>query len=327
MRRTRRRCGPIVLLAILCMLLGETGCQAHQATEEEASPPGSAGPPHGAPGIAGTAEDAGGEVVATVAGVAITRKQLVDELMTSDGAQTLREMMLRIAVAKEADAKGIAVTDGEVDRELRRMSENYGGEAAYYEAMQEQLGMNRDELRRDAKYRLQLERLATQNVQVSDQEIDAYLSGHQADFGPQTQFKLSHIVLPDERQAKDVLARLESGEDFAKLALTYSTDEYTADSGGDLGWIDADDPFTDPALLNAAGGLDVGQAAGPIRTKSGYELVQLNGRIEKPGLDAQAAREEARRQVAFSKAAPMAELEQSLLDKYKAQIFDAALQP
>ncbi len=38
------------------------------------------------------------------------------------------------------------------------------------------------------------------------------------------------------RQAKDLLARLKNGEDFAALALEYSSDKDSARNGGDLGW-------------------------------------------------------------------------------------------
>jgi foldase protein PrsA len=339
MERARRLGGPIVLLAILCMLLGEAGCQSHSAADAEA--PASGEPSGGAAGISGTGKsgssgaagtagavgEADRDTVATVAGIPITRQQLVDELMAGDGAQTLREMMLRIAVEQETRAKGIGITNEEVDQELHKRSENYGGESSYYDAMQEQLGMSREELRRDVKYQLELQELAVRSVKVSDSDVDKYVKDHQADFGPRTEWKLAHIVLPSEKQAEAVLAELEQGEDFAKLAEADSIDENTADSGGDLGWIAADDPFTDPAILSAAGELDVGQAAGPIQTESGYEMIQLNGRNVKPGMDAEAARREARRQVALGQAAPMADLEQSLLDKYQAEIFDKALKP
>ncbi|MBB6733349.1 peptidylprolyl isomerase [Cohnella zeiphila] len=346
MERTRRLSGPFVLLAILCILLGETGCQSNSGGEADS--PSSGGPQSGAPGIAGvtgvsgvagvsgdaesegakgTAENAGEDAVAAIAGTSITREQLVNELMAEEGAQTLREMMLRIAVEQEADAKGIKITDEEVDQELRARSENYGGESSFYDAMQTQLGMNRDELRRDAKYQLELQELAIRSVKVADADIDRYIDEHQADFGPRIEWKLAHIVLPSEKQAQALLSRLEQGEDFAKLAKAYSTDKNTSDGGGDLGWVEADDPFADQALLEAAGELDVGQATGPVRTENGYEIVELNGKNEKPGMDAQSARREARRQVALSRAAPMADLEQSLLDKYQAVIFDKELKP
>ncbi len=46
-----------------------------------------------------------------------------------------------------------------------------------------------------------------------------------------------HILVKDEKTANEVKAKLDKGEDFAKLAKEYSTDTGTAEKGGELGWI------------------------------------------------------------------------------------------
>lgn len=320
MRRTKRRYGPIVLLALMCMLIGEAGCTSGPATKASPGPGATKGGlPPGAP------TGNGDETVATVGGESITRGQLVDQLLANYGPQTLRTLMLRIAVEKEAEAKGISITDEEVEQELRRMSEGYDSEEQFYASMREQLGMDRDEVRRDAKYRLQLEQLATLQVEVPEEEIERYIKEHPDEFGPRTELRLSHIVAAKRSDAEQIVHRLEEGEDFEELAREKSTDEFTSENGGDMGWVDADDPLTDAALLKAAVALDVGQTAGPVRTASGYEIVKLTGRNTEAGMDAEAAKREARRQLALDKAVPMADLEQSLLEKYGAQISDPSL--
>jgi len=50
-----------------------------------------------------------------------------------------------------------------------------------------------------------------------------------------TEFKASHILLKDEKTAKEVIAKLKAGGKFFDLAKTYSTGP-TAPKGGDLGW-------------------------------------------------------------------------------------------
>lgn len=311
MKRTKRLYKPIVLLALMWMLIGETGCDS--GSSKTAAP-------------AGVSGDAG-QTVATVGGKSITKQELVDQLLKNYGAQALRTQMLRIAVELEAEAKGIEITDEEVDQELRRMSEDYDSEEQFYDSIREQLGMDKDEVRKDAKYRLQLEQLAISQVDVPEADIDRYIEDHPEVFGPKTKLQLSHIVTDSESGAKDILHRLEQGEDFAALAESLSTDEFTSEQGGDMGWVDADDPLTDPALIKAASDLEIGQMAGPVQTDSGYEIVELTGRNVTSGMSEDAARREARRQLALDKAVPMEDLEQTLLNKYGAKILDSSLQP
>ena len=322
MKRTKRLYRPIVLLALMWMLIGETGCDS--GSSKTAVPaPGSAA---GSPAPAGVSGDSG-QTVATVGGKSITKQELVDQLLKNYGAQALRTQMLRIAVEEEAEAKGIEITDEEVDQELRRMSEDYGSEEQFYAQVREQLGMDKEEVRKDAKYRLQLEQLAISQVNVPEADIDRYIEDHPEQFGPKTELQLSHIVTDSESEARDILHRLEQGADFASLAESRSTDEFTSDAGGDMGWVEADDPLTDPALLDAASELKIGEIAGPVKTGSGYEIVELTGRNVTSGMSEDAARREARRQLALDRAAPMEDLEQALLDKYGAKILDPSLMP
>ncbi|CAM3961253.1 peptidylprolyl isomerase [Cohnella lubricantis] len=327
MKRTKRRYRPIVLLALMWMLIGETGCDT--GTADKASPdPGNAATSPAPSGASGVSGDTSGDsqTVATVGGQSITKQALVDQLLKNYGAQTLRVQMLRIAVELEAEAKGIEITDEEVDQELRRRIEGYDSEDQFYEQAREQLGMDKEEVREDTKYRLQLEQLAIAQVEVPDGDIDRYIEEHPEVFGPRIELQLAHIVVRSESDANEVLQLLENGADFAVLAESLSTDEFTAESGGDMGWIDADDPLTDSALLDAAVSLEVGQVTGPVQTASGYEVVKLAGRNVTAGMSEEAARREARRQLALDRAAPMADLEQLLLDKYGAKVMDEALQ-
>ncbi|MCC3377246.1 peptidylprolyl isomerase [Cohnella sp. REN36] len=320
MRRTKRLLlKPIVLLALSCTLGVEAGCTADRA---EAPTPSGSGPtplaPSGAPGLS---EDP----VAIVDGEPILRGQLLNQLLSSYGEQTLRVLMLRMAVERETKAVDIVVSDEDVAQELRKMSEGYDSEEQFYAARREQLGMSPDEVRKDTKYRLQLERLAIRTVQVPETEIDRYVRDHQEEFAGRVRLKVAHLVVDKRSKAQDLLSQLEQGADFGDLVSRYSTDEDTAASGGELGWVEDNDPFLDPTLLTAASQLGVGEITGPVRTASGYELVLLSGRDETRAMAPDEARAEARKQLALAKAIPLGELEQSLLDKYGAKVLDPSL--
>jgi len=84
------------------------------------------------------------------------------------------------------------------------------------------------------------------------------------------------ILVYNQEEAKAVLARLEHGEDFTKLAWQY--DPYT---GGDLGWFPRG-YLTQKAIEDAAFKLQVGQVSGIIQTPLGYHIIKVEDRAIKP---------------------------------------------
>ncbi|WP_372633204.1 peptidylprolyl isomerase [Cohnella sp.] len=315
MRETIQRMPPLVLLALLATLMLASGC----TKDDKALAPDDHEPSESASG--------GDDVVASVGTTFISRQQLMDRLLASYGSQTLRSMMLAEAVKEEAGALNIEVTGEELEQELRWMSQGYENEDNFYRTMREQLGMSREEIREDARYRLLLEKLTTYNVEVSSDEIERYLGEHWAEFQPVRQYRLSKIVVQTDELARGLLDKLGQGDDFAELARTHSIDEFTADQGGDAGWIESNDPFEAAAVLEQAARMQVGDITGPVRTDQGYAIVRLDGVSEVQTRTEEDIRLEAKKLIALGKAVPVGDMEQALLDKYGAVIVDQALRP
>jgi peptidyl-prolyl cis-trans isomerase C len=86
----------------------------------------------------------------------------------------------------------------------------------------------------------------------------------------------SHILVADEARARELIAELDGGADFAELAQANSTDGSAA-GGGDLGWFDKGmmvAPFGD-----AAAALEIGQyTAEPVATRFGFHVILLEDR-------------------------------------------------
>jgi peptidyl-prolyl cis-trans isomerase D len=70
----------------------------------------------------------------------------------------------------------------------------------------------------------------------------------------------------------DAQARLAKGEDFGKVAQALSEDAATRSRGGDLGFVS--EGLFDDAFARAALALEKGQVSGPVRSASGWHLVQ-----------------------------------------------------
>ncbi|REE56402.1 foldase protein PrsA [Paenibacillus taihuensis] len=258
-------------------------------------------------------------IAATVGSERITEKQLNEQLRLQYGDQLLRTLMVRAATRLEADAYGLQVTEEEIDDELSIMMAGYESEQQYYDAMKEQLGLTREGVHDDAKYRLLLDKVAVRSVDVTDAEIDAYIADNKEQYSARTQLHLAWIVVPDRKTADEVLDKLSDGEDFALMARTYSIDSDTSENGGDLGYIDADDPFADQAMLEAAGGLSVGGVTGPITVDLGQAIIQLLEKKTEKEMSNSRQRDQARRDIALSKLNGLRSFEDQLLQKYDAK--------
>jgi peptidyl-prolyl cis-trans isomerase D len=81
-------------------------------------------------------------------------------------------------------------------------------------------------------------------------------------------------------RADEIAQHIHTGENFAKLAQTYSDDKNSANKGGALGWIS---PGTiDPAVEKVISSLaKPGDVSAPVQTKEGFNLIKLLA-VEKP---------------------------------------------
>jgi peptidyl-prolyl cis-trans isomerase C len=96
------------------------------------------------------------------------------------------------------------------------------------------------------------------------------------------QVKVRQIVVATEQEAKDVMARLEKGEEFAAVAKAVSKDTRSASKGGDLGWIRKHE---NPQIGEAAFGAEVGKINGPVQSRLGFHVFEVLEKRESTPLD------------------------------------------
>ncbi|GAP15030.1 parvulin-like peptidyl-prolyl isomerase, partial [Longilinea arvoryzae] len=95
-----------------------------------------------------------------------------------------------------------------------------------------------------------------------------------ADITPiQEQVWARHILVATEDEAKAVLDRLNKGESWNAIAAEVSTDTANKDNGGDLGWFPRG--VMETAFEDAAFSMKVGEISQPIKSDSGYHIIQL----------------------------------------------------
>lgn len=88
------------------------------------------------------------------------------------------------------------------------------------------------------------------------------------------EYKARHILVDTEEEAKEIIAELDKGGDFAELAKARSTDS-SAERGGDLGW------FTTDLMVQPFGEAVASQPVGepsetPVQTQFGWHVIQVD---------------------------------------------------
>ncbi len=109
---------------------------------------------------------------------------------------------------------------------------------------------------------------------VSDADTKAAYDDYKKQLGDK-EYSASHILVATEAEAKDIIAQLEKGGDFAKIAKDRSKDPGSQDKGGDLGWFSLGGmvkPFGDAVSKLQKGGI----TQAPVQTQFGWHVIKLN---------------------------------------------------
>jgi peptidyl-prolyl cis-trans isomerase SurA len=229
---------------------------------------------------------------------------------TEEQAAVLRLNVLRDLIDKEifrqrAEKLGLVATDDEVQTKLNELKAPYTQEE-FDKKLKEQ-GRTLDQLKEDLRRALTVDKVInkeiTSKIEIKDSDIRDYYNAHKAEFNLiEPQYHVAHIFVTTQpgqvRNRKDSKAqneadakrkiqmianRLDSGEDFATVAMDWSEDAETSLNGGDLGPMpESGLKQTDPATRDAVLKLKPGQYSGiitvvPPGTKQvlGYRIVKL----------------------------------------------------
>lgn len=216
----------------------------------------------------------------------------------------LRELIENEIIMHRAEKLGLLATDDEVDRKLNEVKSPYTAEQ--FDAKLKEKKISLDDFKRDIRRSLTVDKVlnkeVTSKISITDQDISNYYNQHKAEFNLiEPQYHLARILVtstpnPEVRtqnkaqndsdarkKIQMILNRLDSGDDFATLAMNYSEDTSTSGNGGDLGFVpESSLRNTDPGTREVVGKLKPGQYSGIIplanpmnKQVSGYQIVKL----------------------------------------------------
>lgn len=173
---------------------------------------------------------------------------------------------------QEAEKRGITVSDEEMEATLQDVLDNYyGGDKA---ALEEELGMSVDTYKEYFMKESLLEQKLTMDMVNNPEVVDV--------------IKARHILVDTEEEAKDIIAQLDNGADFAELAKQYSTDTGSAVDGGELGYFAVNGVTTSKMVANFTAGakaLAVGDYSKvPVASEYGYHIILVEDKQDNVNL-------------------------------------------
>lgn len=216
-----------------------------------------------------------GNVIATSKAGDVTDMELYAEMKEKYGPQM--EQALQELMQKKVLSDKYEVTDEELDKEVKTAKEQLGDQ---YEMFLAQYGLDEDGFKEFLKLELLREKAALADIKVTDKEVKEYYDSWQPEI------QVSHILVEDEANAKEVKQKLADGGDFAELAKEYSTDTGSAENGGSLGWIDnAGRAQFVPEFTKALSTLKVNQVSEPVKSDYGYHIIKITDQKEKASFE------------------------------------------
>lgn len=196
-------------------------------------------------------------------------KETIDKLKD----QTFKEVVLQKILWQQAKEQDIKISDSEVDKIMKQQD---------YKTFLEESGLEEKYFRQELKTQLLYWKLydkVTARIKASDEEAQAYYEENISKYSEEGGIQIAHILVATEKEARDILAKLNGGADFADMARQYSTCS-SKEQGGDLGVVNEGSNFV-PEFKEAALKLQPGKLTKePVKTQFGYHLIKAGEKKE-----------------------------------------------
>src|ERR1700677_5020576 len=218
----------------------------------------------------------------------------------------LDELINNEILLERAKKLNLEASDGEVEDKFTELKSPYTEEEFQRQLKDRNVSVSdlKADLRRPPSITKLLNREVVAKITITDQDVTDFYNANRAQFNvAEPQYRIAQIVVTPrkepqirnrknddatndveaQRKVKMLMDRLNSGADFAQLAMDYSEDMNSAATGGDLGYVpESALNQSDSALKKMVMGMKPGQVSPPLSLKDGYRILKLVTR-ESPG--------------------------------------------
>lgn len=140
-------------------------------------------------------------VVAWVGNTPITRIQLYKELEKRYGKDTREQLIVQTLVEQEAKAKGISISQSEIDAEIQKIEKEQGGADKLNEILQLQ-NINRGDFRNLVRLQLLRQEMFGQGAEITDKELDQYIKDNKEQLPENMDQNLRETIRNNLKQQK-----------------------------------------------------------------------------------------------------------------------------
>ena len=246
-------------------------------------------------------------IIAVVDQSVITEQELIDRTQTvkaqleKQGTQlppdnVLERQVLERLIADSLQLQmaaqiGVKVDDTQLDKTIERIAEQNKMSVEEFRVMLEKDGIPLRKFREDIRSEITITRVREREVDnklnISEGEIDNYLTTQANRGEEQDEFEISHILIrtPEDASPEDLekakikteqaLKQLADGVSFSQVSASLS-DAPNALEGGSMGWRSGAQL---PALfLEMLKPMQKGEVSKPIRSPNGFHILKVNDR-------------------------------------------------
>ncbi len=206
--------------------------------------------------------------------------------------EILEDQLYTKLLSTQAELDSVEISDRDVDTELDRRLAYFIGQLGSEQKVEEYFNKTILELKeefrttiRDQMISQKMQQSITKDVSITPTEVRRFYETLPKDSIPiiPTTFEFQQITKYPKVEELEILAvktrleefkeRIAKGENFATLAVLYSTDANSAKRGGEIGYVGRGDLV--PEFAAVAFKLQKGEVSRIVKTEYGYHIIQM----------------------------------------------------
>ncbi|OAA82980.1 peptidylprolyl isomerase [Clostridium ljungdahlii] len=224
--------------------------------------------------------------------------------------QILDNMITTKVIEQKAKELKLLPDEGKLKSDMDKKiddikKQNFKGDTSQFDAALKAQGFTEESFKTMFLAQLKTQAIETnisnylaKSVKITDKQVKDYYNANKDKYTEQPdKMHLAHILVKTKDEAQKVKARLDKGEDFAKVAKEVSQDAATKDKGGDLGFVNYNDSGYDAQFMAGAKALKEDAISDPVQSSFGYHIIKCIKKQEYPVKDFNKVKDDIKKQL------------------------------
>lgn len=149
-------------------------------------------------------------IAATVNGKTIWRYSLIKQLEKYYGSNILNTSIEQELIKQEAKSKKVEVTKEEIDVQIKEIEANMANSGQTLDEALKESGMTRKDLEENYKLSLLIEKILSERIQITDEEIQKYIDTNSDSFPEGTDIESLKPIIADQLKQQKMSAEYQS---------------------------------------------------------------------------------------------------------------------